>query len=151
MPLPFSSPSSLPSSPLPRHLHSMLNDQVSLGPSGERERRRRWVALINGRKLDDGMERRETDRPHNLPYQDIAITSLSFSLCISPSLLLLCVIQTHRHTNAHKQCNTVQTPHANTHLTTNMLQKNTLLHLNSRIPTLCTHRHMCKHTHTIHK
>lgn len=135
--------------PLPHHLHSMLDDQVSPCPSGERERerRRRWVALINGRKLDDGMERRETDRPHNPPYQDIAITSLSFSLCISPSLLLLCVIQTHQRTQTVQHSPDTTCKH--TADRKQAAKKNIRPHLNSRKPT--SRAHTCRHTHTVHK
>lgn len=75
MPLPFSSPSSLPPSSTastPFLMLGLLSVYQGRGGTGG------GVVVINGRKRDDGMGRREIDRLYNLyTGQDIAIISLS--------------------------------------------------------------------------
>lgn len=91
---------------------------LSISVEGDEEKGRR-VVLINGRKPDDGKERCETDRPHNLPsYQDTTITYLFLSIYF----LLLSVFNS--HTQSARLKHSPDTTHTNVHLTANMLQKN---------------------------
>lgn len=111
MPLPFSSPSPLPPSSAtstPFLMLGLLSVYQGRGGTGG------GVVVINGRKPDDGMGRREIDRLHNLHTDpDRAVGSLSLLSHTRSNTVQ--TAHTHKHKSDHKHADMPTNTHTHTH------------------------------------